>query len=88
MEILYRKNFANWFVFCRFAVEQINVKQMSTNKTEIEMLGQQSDGKYLVKLDGASYLLDAAQYKAINRKKEMPASRLEIWLKSYADENI
>lgn len=57
-------------------------------KTEIEMLGQQSDGKYIVRLSGVSYLLDAAQYKAINRKKEMPASRLEIWLKSYAEENV
>ncbi|MCR4560067.1 MAG: hypothetical protein K5685_08310 [Bacteroidales bacterium] len=55
---------------------------------ELEMVGAQPDGMFLVKLCGVSYLLDAAQYKAINRKKEMPASRLEIWLKSYADENI
>lgn len=59
-----------------------------SNNIEIEMLGQQPDGKCLVRLDGVSYSLDAAQYKAINRKKDMPASRLEIWLRSYADENV
>ena len=57
------------------------------NKPEIEMIGQQSDGRYLVILNGISYKLDEAQYKAINRKKDMPTSRLEIWLRSYANEN-
>ncbi|MBP5370190.1 MAG: hypothetical protein J6Z01_17230 [Bacteroidales bacterium] len=57
------------------------------NKPEIEMAGQQSDGRYLVILNGISYNLDEAQYKAINRKKDMPASRLEIWLRSYSEEN-
>lgn len=55
---------------------------------ELEMVGAQPDGMFLVKLNGTSYALNESQYKAIKRKQAMPSSRLEIWLKSYADENV
>ena len=61
---------------------------LTRKEATIELLGLQSNGKYLVKLDSVSYELNESQYKAINRKKEMPESRLKIWLKSYADENV
>lgn len=58
------------------------------NTPKIDMVGQQPDGRYTVILNGIPYNLDEAQYKAINRKKDMPISRLIIWLQSYADEIV
>lgn len=42
---------------------------------------------YIVTFNGEEYELDKNQYKAIIRKKDMPANRLEVWLKSYAEKN-
>jgi hypothetical protein len=44
------------------------------------------NGNYLVSLNGLSYELNESQYKAILRKKDMPADRLALWLKSYSEE--
>lgn len=46
-----------------------------------------ANDNYLVTLNGQSYELDESQFKAIMRKKDMPADRLEVWLQSYAEEN-
>ena len=46
-----------------------------------------ANDNYLVTLNGQSYELDESQFKAIMRKKDMPANRLEVWLQSYAEEN-
>lgn len=47
----------------------------------------QANNKFLVQFNGQSYELDENQYKAIVRKKNMPVDRLEIWLRTYAEEN-
>ncbi len=48
---------------------------------------EQSNGNYLVQFNGKTYKLDKSQYIAIKRKMNMPTSRLEVWLKSYSEEN-
>lgn len=47
----------------------------------------QANDHYLVEFEKEQYELDPTQYKAIMRKKDMPADRLKVWLKSYVEEN-
>lgn len=47
----------------------------------------QANDNYLIDFNGQSYELNESQYKAILRKKDMPDDRLELWLKSYVEEN-
>lgn len=49
---------------------------------------EQSNDNYLVQFNGNTYKLDKTQYKAIMRKVNMPDNRLEVWLKSYSEENV
>ncbi len=49
---------------------------------------EQSNDNYLVQFNGNTYKLDKTQYKAIMRKISMPDNRLEVWLKSYSEENV
>lgn len=60
-------------------------KTSKTKKNEITIV--QVKDKYLLGFEGQQYELDETQYKAIKRKQDMPADRLELWLKSYSDEN-
>ncbi|MCM1139395.1 MAG: hypothetical protein NC453_12565 [Muribaculum sp.] len=48
----------------------------------------EANGNYLIELNGVSYELDESQYKAILRKKDIPADRLTLWLAAYADERV
>ena len=61
------------------------VKKPSTVKNNLNVI--QTTGNYIIEFNGLSYELDESQYKAIMRKKDMPADRLEVWLRSYAEEN-
>jgi len=45
------------------------------------------NGNYLVNFNGSRYELNKGQYDAIKRKQDLPADRLEVWLKAYAEEN-
>lgn len=49
--------------------------------------GTEPTNDYSVELNGKFYHLKKAQYKAYLRKRSMPMDRLEIWLKSYSEEN-
>ncbi len=60
-------------------------KSSTSDKSQINVT--QVNDNYLVELNGQSYELNESQYKAILRKKDMPADRLEVWIKSYAEEN-
>lgn len=59
-------------------------RKKKTEKSEIKVV--EANGNYLITLDGKSYELDHAQYKAILRKKNMPSERLALWLEAYSDE--
>ena len=61
---------------------------MAKVSQNIELIGLQTDGNFHVELNGTDYHLNESRFKAIKRKLNMPISRLEIWLKSYADENV
>ena len=61
---------------------------MAKGNQNIELIGLQTDGNFHVKINGEDYPLNESQFKAIKRKQNMPVSRLEIWLKSYSDENV
>ena len=67
------------------ATKPISQKKVSTRKNDMNVI--QSNDNYLIHFNGQSYELDESQYKAILRKKDMPTERLEVWLKSYAEEN-
>lgn len=60
-------------------------KPSSSGKRELSAI--QANDNYLIDFNGQSYELDESQYKAILRKKDMPAERLELWLKFYVEEN-
>lgn len=60
-------------------------KVSAANKNDFKIT--QANDHYLVEFEGAQYELDATQYKAILRKKDMPSDRLNVWLKSYVEEN-
>lgn len=49
---------------------------------------EQLNDNYLVQFNGNTYKLNKTQYKAIMRKVNMPDNRLEVWLKSYSEENV
>lgn len=67
-------------------IKKPEVKKSSKSiKCELQFI-HANDG-YLVVANGRSYELDESQYKAILRKKDMPIDRLEVWLRSYAEEN-
>lgn len=63
------------------------IKRHSSSSEKRELNVQQANGSYLIEFEGQTYELDNTQYKAILRKKDMPADRLQVWLKSYAEEN-
>ena len=52
-----------------------------------ELKVDSANGFFLVTVGSQQYKLDKTQYRAIMRKRNMPLDRLEVWLKSYADEN-
>ena len=62
------------------------VKRSSVSK-KADLQVVHANDNYLVTLNGQSYELDESQFKAIMRKKDMPANRLEVWLQTYAEEN-
>lgn len=62
-------------------------KKRNASSAKADLKVTQVNENFLIEYNGVSYDLDATQYKAIMRKKNMPSDRLEIWLKSYADEN-
>ena len=62
-------------------------RRNSSSPVKCELKVLQANGNYLIEFEGQSYELDESQYKAILRKKDMPADRLQVWLKSYAEEN-
>lgn len=47
-----------------------------------------ANGNYLVEFNGKSYELNEGQVNAIKRKQGIPADRLEVWLNSYAEDNL
>ncbi len=61
-------------------------RKKKSDKADLKVVS--ANGNYLVSLNGKSYELDNSRYKAILRKKNMPADRLELWLSAYADENL
>ena len=61
------------------------VKKTTAVKNDLNVIP--TTGNYLIEFNGHSYELNESQYKAIMRKKEMPADRLEVWLSSYDEEN-
>lgn len=61
------------------------VKKSTTVKNDLNVI--QTTGNFLIEFNGKSYEIDESQYKAIMRKRDMPANRLEVWLRSYAEEN-
>ena len=62
-------------------------RRHSSSSEKRELKVHQANGNYLIEFEGQSYELDNTQYKAILRKKDMPADRLQVWLRSYAEEN-
>ena len=69
------------------AVKKSTTRKKSTTSDKHVFNVTHINDNYLVELDGQPYELDESQYKAIMRKKDMPTDRLEVWLKSYAEEN-
>ena len=61
------------------------IKKTKTTRNNLNVI--QTTGNYIVEFNGKSYELDETQFKAIMRKKDMPADRLEVWLNSYVEEN-
>ncbi len=61
-------------------------RKKKSEKADLKVM--QASGHYLIELNGVSYELDDTQYRAIMRKKDMPADRLALWLASYADEKV
>lgn len=61
-------------------------KKSASTRANLKIM--EANGNYLIEFDGNSYELDQYQYKAIMRKKDMPADRLTLWLRSYADEKL
>ena len=64
-----------------------NTAKKTHNPIKNELSVIHEKGTFLVDFEGQKYELDETQYKAIMRKKDMPANRLKIWLKSYSEEN-
>ena len=60
-------------------------KSRNHKKNELSVIHEK--GICLVNFEGQKYELDETQYRAILRKKDMPANRLKIWLTSYSEEN-
>ena len=70
----------------------VEIKNEHSRKSESvpdkrELKAIQVNGIYLIDYNGQTYDLNESQYKAILRKKDIPADRLEVWLKTYAEEN-
>lgn len=63
-----------------------SARKKKSVKADLKVM--EANGNYLIELNGVSYELDESQYKAILRKKDMPADRLTLWLAAYADERI
>ena len=63
----------------------VSKKQKQSSKVDMKVT--QLNENFLVDYNGHSYELDTSQYKAIIRKKDMPSDRLEVWLRSYVEEN-
>lgn len=61
-------------------------RKKKSEKADLKAI--QASDHYLIELNGVSYELDDTQYRAIMRKKDMPADRLALWLASYADEKV
>jgi len=47
----------------------------------------QTNSNYLVEYNGKSYELNKGQFDAIQRKQNMPADRLMLWLEAYVEQN-
>ena len=70
--------------------QQVETKKPLAKKTKgvkNNLKVKKNTGCCLVELNGQTYKLDETQFKAIMRKKDMPAERLEVWLNSYVEEN-
>ena len=71
--------------FPSFTAPTLRKRSTTLQKPDIKII--QENGNFVVDINNDSFKLDESQYKAILRKKDAPADRLAVWLKSYEEES-